>query len=275
MMNTRGIGATLALTVLLSCAAWPAWADRGDNDNDQRGASRRDSGQRGDARRDNDQRGDSRRDSEQRGDARRDYNQRNDKRQYAVSGPKPGYVLDKRYRHDHYYPARGQVIQKLPPQHHIVPYRGSEYYFHDGAWYQPNRSRYVVVAPPIGLRISFLPSFYTTIWVGGLPYYYADDVYYAWYPEERVYVVSNPPPEAEVSEQPATPDQLFVYPQKNQGEQQQATDRYQCHSWSVGQTGFDPTQPGGNVASSAYDSKRSDYQRAMKACLEARGYSVQ
>jgi hypothetical protein len=267
MMISRGVGTGMALVLLLSCAAMPAWAERGDRDNDQREDARREKDRRQNAPK-----------AVRQNEVQQGVRQKAVRQEVRRDDPryqKKGYVYDNRYRHDRYYPPRGHVIQKLPPQHHVVPFRGTRYYYHDGVWYQPSRSRYVAVAPPIGLRISFLPSFYTTIWVGGLPYYYADDVYYAWYPEERVYVVTNPPPETEVSEQPATPDQLFVYPQKGQGEQQQATDRYQCHSWSVGQTGFDPTQPGGNVAVSSYDSNRSDYQRAMKACLEARGYSVQ
>ena len=71
------------------------------------------------------------------------------------------------------------------------------------------------------------------------------------------------------------PDQLFIYPKKGQSEQMQADDRYECHRWSSDQTGFDPTQSGGSVAERLYDSKKADYQRAMKACLEARDYSVQ
>jgi hypothetical protein len=255
----------MALVVLLSCAAMPAWADRGDRDNDRREDVRRQK-----AVPQKEVRQKALRQEEMRQKAVRQEVRRDDS-----IYQKKGYVYDNRYRHDRYYPPRGHVIPTLPPHHHVVPYRGKRYYYHDGIWYQPSRSRYVVVAPPIGLRISFLPAFYTTIWVGGLPYYYADSVYYTWHPEERVYVVSEPPPETEVSEQPSPPDQLFVYPQRGQSEQQQATDRYQCHSWSVGQTGFDPTQPSGNVPTESYDSKRSDYQRAMKACLEARGYSVQ
>ena len=36
--------------------------------------------------------------------------------------------------------------------------------------------------------------------------------------------------------------QQFVYPQKGQSAEQQKKDEYECHSWSVKQTGFDPTQ---------------------------------
>ena len=34
---------------------------------------------------------------------------------------------------------------------------------------------------------------------------------------------------------------LFVYPKNGQSDQQTANDRYQCHQWAVGQTGYDPT----------------------------------
>ncbi|MGE3772198.1 MAG: hypothetical protein AB7I32_04695 [Gammaproteobacteria bacterium] len=35
--------------------------------------------------------------------------------------------------------------------------------------------------------------------------------------------------------------QPFAYPNGGQSQEQQAADRFQCHQWSVSQTGFDPT----------------------------------
>jgi hypothetical protein len=35
--------------------------------------------------------------------------------------------------------------------------------------------------------------------------------------------------------------QLYVYPLKKQSAAQQDRDRYECHRWAVGQTGFDPS----------------------------------
>ena len=62
---------------------------------------------------------------------------------------------------------------------------------------------------------------------------------------------------------------VFLYPRNGQSDAQTQNDRYECHSWAVNQTGFDPTRPsaqsGGNLA---------DYRRAMIACLDARGYSA-
>ncbi|MGD0276238.1 MAG: hypothetical protein ABSB79_09315 [Syntrophales bacterium] len=82
------------------------------------------------------------------------------------------------------------------------------------------------------------------------------------------------PPRDEVNqpssiEQPSM--QLFVYPRKGQSEKLQAKDRYECHRWAVGQTNYDPTQPAGGVPSVQ---KGADYNRAMTACLDARGYTA-
>src|SRR5580704_8629332 len=36
---------------------------------------------------------------------------------------------------------------------------------------------------------------------------------------------------------------MFIYPAKGQSQSQQDKDRYECHSWAVQQTGFDPSKP--------------------------------
>lgn len=41
---------------------------------------------------------------------------------------------------------------------------------------------------------------------------------------------------------PAWAQDLFIYPTKGQGPEQQERDRFECHSWAVQQTGFDPTR---------------------------------
>lgn len=182
--------------------------------------------------------------------------------------------LDSRNFHNRYYPSRGVVVDAIPRDHVVVPYRDTRYYFHGGVWYRPSGPRFVVVAPPIGLSISLLPPYYTTVWVGGVPYYYADGVYYNWRPMDRSYVVVDPPRETDVVALPPVPEELFIYPKQGQSEQLQAKDRYECHRWAVDQTDFDPTQAGGGVPAGDTAAKRADYQRATKACLEARGYSV-
>jgi hypothetical protein len=66
-------------------------------------------------------------------------------------------------------------VRALPPSPYFVRWQGGPYYMHDGAWYRPYHSHFVVVTPPVGLFVPALPRFYTTIWVGGAPYYYADE----------------------------------------------------------------------------------------------------
>lgn len=192
-----------------------------------------------------------------------------------------GFVLDNRYNHGHYYPSRGVVVDRLPEGYRAFTWRdGSRFYFYGGVWYAPGPGGFIVARPPIGLFIPILPPFYTTLWFGGLPYYYANDVYYAWNAPQNGYVVVDPPPGADTPETgpPAGPppaaDDFFVYPRNGQSATQQAADRYECHTWSRTQTGYDPTAPNGAVAPAENAPRREQYRRAITACLEARGYSV-
>jgi len=83
---------------------------------------------------------------------------------------------------------------------------------------------------------------------------------------------ANPVPEQRGPAMPGAAG-LLIYPKNGQSQEQQSADRYACHSWAQGQTGFDPTDPN-SAASPREAAHRSDYRRAMSACLEARGYSV-
>jgi len=185
-------------------------------------------------------------------------------------GPGPREFHDSRYQHDRVYPARGLHVVRLPHDHRVVIHGGTRFYFSAGAWYRLMGPNFVVVAPPVGLIVPFLPPYYTTIWVGGVPYYYANEVYYAH--QGTGYVVVQPPKE-EASQVPPPAEKMFIYPRQGQTEQQQATDKYECHRWAVSQTGFDPTQPPSGTEAQRGE-KRADYQRAMGACLDGRGYTV-
>lgn len=189
-----------------------------------------------------------------------------------------GMVLDSRYHHDHYYPPRGYAVRSLPGGYRSVAYGRDRYYMRGGVWYRPYGGRYVVFAPPFGLVVPFLPDFYTTVWFGGVPYYYANDTYYLWNRSSGGYVVSQPPAEGGEGAPPASTasaaDDVFVYPRNGQSTEDQSRDRFECHQWAVTQTGFDPSEPGGGVPESQNNAKRADYRRAITACLEGRQYSV-
>jgi hypothetical protein len=186
------------------------------------------------------------------------------------------------YNHNHYYTSRGYVVRDIPRGRTVVVDRyHNRYFYSGGVWYQPRGPRFVVVGPPIGAFVSVLPGFYSTVWVGGFPYYYANDTYYAWRPAQREYEVVDPPDDSAVSTSPPAGasssgggSDIFVYPKNGQNEEQTARDKYECHRWASSETGFDPTVSGGGVPTEQNASKRADYQRAMGACLEGRGYSV-
>ena len=191
--------------------------------------------------------------------------------QAADRGSHQREFRDSRYHLDRSYPVRGQVIRELPRDRRVVVHGGTRYYFSGGIWYRPQGLRFSIIMPPVGLFLPFLPPYYATIWVRGVPYYYANEVYYAHRGDG--YVVVEPPKE-EVSQAPPPADQMFIYPRLGQNEKQQADDRYACHQWAVSQTGFDPTQPTVGSPETQKIEKLADYQRAMGACLDGRGYTV-
>jgi hypothetical protein len=186
-----------------------------------------------------------------------------------------GQALDARYNHGRYYPPVGTVRPYLPPDYRPYYHGGHPYYFNGGIWYAPRGPGFVVVVPPPGLVISVLPPYYSTVWSGGVPYYYADNVYYSWQPDQNGYAVVDPPEDAAAAPPPppdTTQQDLIIYPKNGQGKEQQAADQFDCNNWAKGQTGFDPTEPDGGAQGGEVN--RNNYDRAMSACLQARGYQV-
>jgi hypothetical protein len=208
-----------------------------------------------------------------------------------------GQVLDGRYNHGRYYAPVGTVARTLPGEYRAYYHRGAPYYFSGGVWYAPRGPGFVVVTPPLGLSIAVLPPYYSTLWVAGVPYYYADNVYYTAAPDQSGYMVATPPADdggqgapppdgsgdpnaqgggsyAQAAPQAQAPSDYIIYPKQGQSKDQQAADEYECHNWAKGQTGFDPTQQNGGVAAGDADRAHSNYDRAMAACLQGRGYQV-
>jgi len=179
--------------------------------------------------------------------------------------------IDHRHGHERAYADHGVVVDALPHDAVVIHHGTNQYWFHGGVWYRPDHGHYVVIAPPIGVFVPVLPPFYTTLMLGGVPYYYANDTYYVWRAQEHQYEVVDPPQDVEsATVTPAPAQNMFVYPNRGQSAEQEAKDRYECHRWAVDQTGFDPTTATGDVDAA----KRDDYQRATTACLAARDYTV-
>lgn len=69
--------------------------------------------------------------------------------------------------------------RSIPRRHESFRARGRTYYYDHDRFYLPFLGLgFFIVAPPIGAVISVLPTGHRTIVVGGLNYYYYDNVYY-------------------------------------------------------------------------------------------------
>jgi len=100
---------------------------------------------------------------------------------------------DTRNGHDHSYPDRGSIIREVPKTALVVNYAGLAYRFDDGIWYEPRGPAFMVVAPPIGLIVSSLPTFSTVIARNGKLLLYSNDTYYLPRPDVGGYEVVNDP----------------------------------------------------------------------------------
>ncbi|HTY48644.1 MAG TPA: DUF6515 family protein [Steroidobacteraceae bacterium] len=211
----------------------------------------------------------------------RDHGGRSERGAHRAPAPHvgPGQHYDNRFGHDRVYPARGFVAHDLPRDRFEVWHGHDHFFYSGGVWYAPRGGAFVVVAPPLGVFVPVLPAFYTTLWFGGVPYYYANDAYYTWSAQNNGYEVVDPPPGADTGatapQPPPAGDRLYVYPKNGQSQEQQSRDQYECYSWAKQQTGFDPTGAGGGAAPGQPPGSRADYDRAWTACLTGRGYTVQ
>ncbi|WP_353187936.1 DUF6515 family protein [Pseudomonas sp.] len=163
----------------------------------------------------------------------------------------------------------GHVIDRFPDRDYRVPYRGQDYFYSGGYWYRPQGPRYIVVQPPRGIRIQYLPDYAREVWIGGSLLFLAAGSYYAYQEATQDYVVVEPP-----LQQPPQPQSqrydVEAYPANGQSPQQVQQDGYQCSQYAVQQSGFDPRtatyQPAPEVVQA--------YRQAQGNCLSSRGYQV-
>jgi hypothetical protein len=102
-------------------------------------------------------------------------------------------LLDSRHHLGRCYPLPGQVLDALPGYARIHGPDG-DLLFADGVWYREIwRGHYAVVSPAFGTTIPALPRHYTTVKIGEVAYYYANNTYYVRSP--KGYTVSEPPPD--------------------------------------------------------------------------------
>lgn len=172
----------------------------------------------------------------------------------------------------------GQRIDRFPGDNYRVPYRGNDYFYSSGYWYRPDRSGYVVVAPPRGIRVRYLPDYATRVWIGGGMFFLAAGTYYQWLNDTQEYVVVDAP-STPVQSQPQPVPQPVVapsgydvafYPANGQSPSQMERDRYECQRWAAQQTGFDPA----TATYAPSDQVVYLFRQNMANCLTSRGYGL-
>jgi hypothetical protein len=78
-----------------------------------------------------------------------------------------------------------------------LTYRGTQYVITEGQWYERRGRDLVAVTPPSGVLVRELPKGYAMRWIGGVPYFYADGLYYVWREGSRRYEILQSPPSDE------------------------------------------------------------------------------
>ncbi|MDZ5432502.1 DUF6515 family protein [Pseudomonas fluorescens] len=165
----------------------------------------------------------------------------------------------------------GHVIDRFPDRDYRVPYRGMDYYYSGGYWYRPLGPRYVVVEPPRGIRVRYLPDYAEQVLIGGSVLFLAAGSYYAWQDSTQDYVVVEPPMNT-VQPQPVNNGyDVVAYPASGQTQEQVNQDGYECYQYAVQQSGFDPRTATYQPAPSVVQT----YRQAQGNCLSSRGYQVQ
>lgn len=130
-------------------------------------------------------------------DNRRDsYNDRNDREDRTY--------YDTRPRYDYYeespnetlfkeYSAEGQFIRRIPKNAEKFKMGGKPFYMYEGVFYKPQKKGYVIIPPPIGMRVKYVPRGARHLQIDGLDYYEMNGTFYLDIPRKRYYEIVPEP----------------------------------------------------------------------------------
>jgi hypothetical protein len=186
----------------------------------------------------------------------------------------------------HYGPGFAWFLPVLPFGYATYYWGGNPYYYYDGGYYSwsPDYNGYVATDPPPvadTVASSGTDEAPPPADDGQSQSYDVQPQTYA-PPPSNPNTVETSAPQPETSAPPVSASQsttprgnwsggvsdIVAYPRNGQNDQQTSNDKFECHKWSVAQTGFDPTR------SINLQGTAADYRRAMGACMDARGYTV-
>jgi len=114
-------------------------------------------------------------------------------------------AVKKHAAHHHYrhLPRRGAVVISVHRSAVVITFRGIRFHYHAGIFYKPKGTAYVIVRPPIRVRISVLPVGHRRIVIGPRVYFYYYGTFYVKAADKDEYEVVDAPVGAQVD---AIPD---------------------------------------------------------------------
>ncbi len=163
-------------------------------------------------------------------------------------------------------------MASLPSHRHRHYHHGTPYFFFDNLWYRSHSSGFIVVTPPFGLIVPFLPSTYEEVVIGQRSYLRSNGIYYSRV-DDGYAVVRAPASEQDLDSFPDMP-LLTIVPLEQQSETQLTQDKTDCHLRAVDQSGFDPRIEGGGVSYASYLKRKHEYRQVFTECLLKREYEV-
>lgn len=103
--------------------------------------------------------------------------------------------------------ARIPARERQPSSSASITHRGTRYLVRGGQWYERRGGDLVAAVPPEGVLVKNLPDGHSMRWIGGVPYFYADGLYYVWRERPRRYeILTTPPVEATAPQSEGRPD---------------------------------------------------------------------
>ena len=130
-------------------------------------------------------------------DRRDNYDNRNDREERVQYDTRPRYDnYEEENRNETLfkeYSAEGQFIRRIPKNAEKFKMGGKPFYMYEGVFYKPQKRGYVIIPPPIGMRVKFVPRGARHLQIDGLDYYEMNGTYYLDIPRKRYYEIVPEP----------------------------------------------------------------------------------
>ena len=117
-------------------------------------------------------------------------------------------VVTPRSRIVYIHPRRSRTIRVLTGGAIVIRNKRRSLHFGNGFFYRPYSGQYLIVRPPLGLRITSLPIGYRRIVFGSTPYYYSAGTFYT--ASGGGYIVASPPVGIVVNSLPDEADEVRI-----------------------------------------------------------------